>query len=135
MGRLIRSTRSTALLAIALLLTAVLGARLHEALVPHAICAEHGEPIEVSPGALREAAHRPHESGPRVEAAGEAEDAHEHCEIALLESAKGLSAALPAPGAPAIVALRAAESWPVARAETSVPLVLLAPKHSPPRVA
>lgn len=135
MGRLIRSTRSTALLAIALLLPAVLGAGLHEALVPHAICAEHGEPIEVSPGALREAAHLPWESGLRVEAAGAADETHEHCEIALLEGTKGLFDALPSPGAPAIVALRAAQPAPAARAETSIPLVLLAPKHSPPRIA
>ena len=133
MRRLLHSPRFSGALSIALLLVVGFAGRLHEALVPHVLCAEHGESVELPSGASTCTAGsdaREHIDSSKGHARG-----HEHCDLALLGRTKNL---LPTHIAP--VARSASDSRePLTRTsashESSVPLLLLAPKHSPPAIA
>jgi len=126
-------------LAIALVLVVSFARSVHEAVVPHSICAEHGESVELAPGtgapALPADAHHPHREStdPRVVDSPEnrAED-HEHCDLAVLGRTKELFQQQPAQAPAATSAPRVLAQHGTASGELSVPLLLLAPKHSPP---
>ncbi len=126
-----RSTRLGASL-IALLLGASYAGRIHEALVPHALCPQHGELIELEPGPSP-ASCVSEESRSELALTAEPEDVesdHEHCAFALLNKQQ------PSSGDRAPVSMLVSEDrsceHPAERATESIPLLLLAPKHSPP---
>ncbi len=112
-----------------------LGQTAHFLLVPHAICAEHGELLELSEeeshASSHEASHRdeePHED------ASQPTGEHEHCQVlARGQREQALptpsSLEVPAPAAPA-GRLRIAAPLP---AHAALPTLSLAPKTSPPR--
>jgi len=130
------STRLSGALAIALLLVVSFASRLHEALVPHAICVQHGEAIELSPVVRPQRTPEASALRPRlVDASAEPRARHEHCVIVLLGRAKEMldthgALALPPAGEPQPCAHGGASS-----AQLAIPLLLLAPKHSPPAQA
>jgi len=132
MKRRLDPTRLRGATAVALLLVASFVGRLHEALVPHRICAEHGESIEVA-----RAGSPPQQapSGPKVVGSSKSrESLHEHCDLVLLGRAKQV---LVLPWMPTGLALSEQEREWIASTgspEASVPLLLLAPKHSPPAI-
>ena len=122
---------------VAVLLTASsLGQIAHFWLVPHAVCTEHGELLELSADA--DHAGQPHaemaSAADEEAAAVSADDAgsHDHCEI-LARGQRQL--ALPAPSLVALVPAAASSSLALVEASaTSRPLATLsvAPKTSPP---
>lgn len=122
---------------VALLLTlSSLGQVAHFALVPHAICAEHGELVELSERASHVAASHaePASNDGTRAAAPEQVSEHDHCQVL----ARGQrEQALPASPAARILppASVAAElAWaPQTAGFPRVSALLLAPKTSPPR--
>jgi|SRR6185503_6976081 len=129
------STRLSGALAIALLLAASFGGKLHEALVPHALCAEHGEPVELSAPVATRTVPDSIAHTPRVVDSKSHATSHGHCELVLLGKTKGLLATRIVTVARAPSSPRELVRWTSADHETSVPLLLLAPKHSPPAIA
>jgi hypothetical protein len=129
------STRLSGALAIALLLAASFGGKLHEALVPHSICAEHGEPVELSAAVSSQTAPDSDAHTPRLVDSKSHATSHQHCELVLLGKTKGLLAPSIVTVARAASTPRESVRWTSADHETSVPLLLLAPKHSPPAIA
>lgn len=133
--------RSLAALVALLLMAGSLGQIAHFLLVPHAICAEHGELLELHDGAHpatdagREASAPRDASRPQV-AAPEELESHEHCQL-LARSQRELALPLadafePAPvlGERAAPTLRAANE-PLGQ----LAALSLAPKTSPPAAA
>jgi len=122
---------------LALLLTAsALGQAAHFLLVPHTICAEHGELLELGEGAEHATASREHavEDERQSRAASpEASAAHEHCQVL----ARGQrEQALPKAPSVALLPAAAARSAAVftehAHPALGLPALALAPKTSPP---
>jgi len=121
---------------VALLLTlSSLGQVAHFALVPHAICAEHGELVELSERASHVAAsHAEPASNDRTRAAApEQLSEHDHCQVL----ARGQrEQALPASPAPRVLPPTAAGVKLAAAPQTAgfqrVSALSLAPKTSPP---
>jgi hypothetical protein len=106
---------------------------LHQSLVAHRICEEHGELVEAHDshgGALEHAAEEPSALETAVRAAGES-DHDEHCDCVLGTfvsggaALQGDSVSLASPG---VVALKLASADAVATAE----ILSYAPKLSPP---
>jgi hypothetical protein len=122
---------------LALLLAASsLGEIAHSWLVPHAICAEHGELVELPSGSEHAGPHHddaeltPHEAGTSV--SSEELASHEHCEI--LASAQR-QVALPAASVVAIVPATASAALSlleISATQASLPPLSVAPKTSPP---
>jgi hypothetical protein len=111
----------------------------HEVLVRHAICAEHGELIELS-GAVRTSSEAEVRSAdtPRSSTVGAASDdqaGHEHCPVAFLAKGRTSLQLDVLPEACSEVGCVAGVVAPADREQGSVPLLLLAPKHSPPGLA
>lgn len=123
---------------VALLVTlSSLGQVAHFLLVPHAICAEHGELLELSERASHVAASHaePASTKHARAAAPEQLSEHDHCEIL----ARGQrEQALPAPPAPRLLPPASVTAELVWVAESTVfhglSALSLAPKTSPPRV-
>jgi hypothetical protein len=123
---------------VALLLTAsALGQAAHFLLVPHTICAEHGELLDLADQASHTAAAQPQavESARETRAAQpEAAFEHDHCQVL----ARGQrEQALPKPAAVAVLPPAAVESSVALEVDRtlvgSLPTLQLAPKTSPPR--
>ena len=129
------STRLSGALAIALLVVVSLGGRLHEALVPHTICAEHGEPVELSAAVSTRTAPDSDARTLRLVDSKSHATSHEHCVLVLLGKTKGLLATRIVSVAMAASSPRESVRWTSADHEQSIPLLLLAPKHSPPAIA
>jgi len=136
--RKIRPRRSGAAHAawIALVLLAGTVGGLHELFEPHAVCAEHGELVERpgAAGAADEHGAQDPASGPRVAKSDPRSSAHEHCPFALL----GRSTTSPFEGLRLVVLgapPEAAGAEASAEPARSIPLLSLAPKHSPPGLA
>lgn len=137
-GRLAISAQLRALAAfIALLLSgSSLAQTVHFLLIPHAICAEHGELVEL--GGQADAHHEPHEASRSVAISehGEADAGHDHCEV-LARSERELSlppiASFELPAAPRSLE----QALPVVEesARHARPLLDVAPKTSPPTAA
>jgi hypothetical protein len=119
----------------------------HLLLVHHSVCWEHGELIHDEPGASPAAVsslppavqlHADHQRGPSVDAATLPRGAHEHEHCgALTERRNRVASCQPAES---LAAPPAREVEAVARAAevrgfSGIPLVLLAPKNSPPALA
>jgi len=124
----------SALLFACLWLLAQLASGAHLALVPHAVCAEHGELVEVNASASDGAPEAP-DSGPRSdpgsESPSEGVDGHDHCFLAASREQRPLpasSAPCISPGDAGVVDERANDATTL----PSFALYLLAPKHSPP---
>ena len=102
--------------------------RVHEATAEHAVCAEHGEVVDVGAGD----AHGPtSEEGERWRAQEEHEDEHGHCPFLLLgQPGDGPREAQP-PCSLRVERARATNPGSEVRL-ASVPLLCLAPKQSPP---
>lgn len=103
----------------------------HEASTVHAVCPEHGERLDVS--APAEHAHDEDESGPRWTAGAEAEH-HDTCPFVALAQP---SSHAPEARDAGVHLSEERGACPAARCErrSSVPLLSLAPKHSPPVIA
>lgn len=122
------------MLVAALVGLSALGQFAHFFLVPHAICAEHGELLELTEDASHAAVHEsPSPDGP-VHAASEPVEEHEHCQVL----ARGQrEQAEPTP--PDVVALPASAASTElsftrsAAVVTVLAALTLAPKTSPPR--
>lgn len=104
---------------------------LHQLTTRHVVCAEHGELTHVS-GAEIEASSEPRGVDPTLRAAATVEDEHEHCAVPALGSSPALA---PGDGASACLTLDASAPRVGAgspRAESSLPLLAVAPKLAPP---
>jgi hypothetical protein len=104
---------------------------LHHLTARHVVCAEHGELTHAS-GSEVEASSEPRSADPALRAAATAEDEHEHCAVPALGSSPGV-----APGDAAVACLTLEESAPrlgagFTHAESSLPLLAVAPKLAPP---
>jgi hypothetical protein len=124
---------------VALLLTASsLGQAAHFLLVQHAICAEHGELLELAERSAHVAAAHEHEAGNKVQARVSSAEAagHDHCQIlARSQKQPGLP---PAPALTIVPAGATSASCSIAsatRAVTTLPRLAVAPKTSPPLVS
>jgi hypothetical protein len=129
-------TKVSEAVAIALLLVGTFVGKFHEAFVSHEICAEHGEITEHSGDvAQRRLAAECSSNAPQIGDASEShEAAHKHCGLAWFGRVQELlvvplSVAPLPPSEPKGEALRK-----TACARQSVPLLLLAPKQSPPAI-
>lgn len=129
--------RIAASVAALLLLSSPLSEALHTVLVPHAICAEHGEVVHLQ--GVRGAVSDPSatDANPRFESDGvAAESGHEHCPVVAASSrnstARGNAEALLLP---AVLDSECTRLDVAARPDSSLELVLLAPKTSPPLAA
>ena len=137
-GRLAISAQLRALAAfVALLLSGGSVAQAaHFLLIPHAICAEHGELVEVDNQA--QSHHEAHAASPSVAVSehGAADAGHDHCEV-LARSERELSlppvASVEVPAEPRSLEVAPAPSEPSARA--ALPQLDVAPKTSPPPAA
>lgn len=126
------SQRQGALALVCAFLLAQLAGFVHLALERHAVCAEHGELLHVADSASSSAAAGHQErTGPSL-ADGSSGDAHAHCDVLPAVQPKQSVAT----GAPARSIEPLASAWnraaPLAVAHAAVPLLLLAPKQSPP---
>lgn len=127
--------RRTSFLVLALFVVGSLAGSLHMALVRHAVCAEHGELVEVAPssagGTCDNAKHIRHPAS-WTAAPGAIDGEHEHCQIAT-QARERVVAWTPirvvARTEPTVVP-RVCATCP-ARLPAVSPL-FLAPKHSPP---
>lgn len=125
---------------VALLLTASnLGQAAHFLLVPHAVCAEHGELLELTEQSGHRAEAREHAAdGSRETRAAQPEALldHDHCQV-LIRGQREQS--LPQPGSVALLPAAEAEKLAIFSASSALrrPLstLALAPKTSPPRSA
>jgi hypothetical protein len=121
---------------VAVLLTASsLGQIAHFLLVPHAVCAEHGELVELSNGSDHAGPHHA-EAAPVFDdstvMSPEGAASHDHCEL-LASGQEQL--ALPVAGVVALVPAAAASSLALIEpsvASPSLSTLLVAPKTSPP---
>lgn len=125
-----RSRLASLLGGLAALLTLIAwpATRVHEATTEHAVCAEHGEVIDL---AAADAHGPPPEEGERWRARAEHGDEHEHCPFLVL----GQAGAAAGEGRPASARLVEAARGKNPGSEVrlaSVPLLCLAPKQSPP---
>jgi hypothetical protein len=106
---------------------------LHLALERHEVCADHGELVHAAgddAGPARErAAGEP--SGAQLYGAAERGE-HGHCGVLPAIQPKHLAVASSMPALPGPAALAAQVVCAPWNARSSVPLLLLAPKHSPP---
>ena len=122
---------------LALLLTASsLGQIAHFLLVPHAICAEHGELVELSAGSEHAGPHHAEVAAADSDASpavsSEEATSHDHCEILASQQRQ-----LALPAANVVALLPAAASSTLALVESSaarhsLPTLSVAPKTSPP---
>jgi hypothetical protein len=106
---------------------------LHHLTTRHAVCAEHGELTHLS-GAEAEAegSSEPSSADPTLRAVATVEDEHEHCAVPALGSSPAL-----APGDAVASCLTLEASAPLlgagsTRAESSLPILAVAPKLAPP---
>jgi hypothetical protein len=125
--------RALAAVVASLLSLSSLGEIAHFLLVPHAICADHGELIEVSEGSQHAAAHADTvSSDPEVAPASDEGSGHDHCEL-LASHQRQL--ALPAVAPVAVVPIATGMLIALVGGEASrrpLPALALAPKTSPP---
>lgn len=124
-----RLTRCVAALLCALTLAAQLASMAHGTTVTHVTCAEHGESMEVVASAD---ADRHAHTGACVRAiAGDSH--HEHCVIASFRRERSTAAVATVRASAPILRGEASSSDRFAHAPASpIPLILLAPKSSPP---
>jgi hypothetical protein len=129
--------RLTTWLGLLLVLNATIGASLHFAVVQHAVCAEHGETVHVDSeamaDALEEARHGHRHAGIDDGLPGGADGSHEHCaaimvtrEDIVISDVSGASITLDVLPAPRL------EVRTDVTSPRGPPLLLLAPKTSPP---
>lgn len=121
---------------VALLLTlSALGQVAHFLLVPHAICGEHGELLDLSEGAAHSAAAQA-DSGSEADSrvgSDHLADEHDHCQVLARGEREQAWPERPALEiAPAALALALMSAGPKGVIQT-LPALLLAPKTSPPR--
>jgi hypothetical protein len=114
----------------------------HLALVPHTVCAEHGELVHAEQGASvhaggadatsANAAHVATTAAYRAGHAAESADHHEHCFVSALR--RQSSAVAPAQASPQLAPLAGCQATTLLTAATApaIPLLALAPKSSPP---
>lgn len=129
--------RALSLVLTLLLLASSLGQVAHFVLVPHAICSEHGELLELTPAAVSGASRQAtSDDGGAGFTSPEGLASHDHCEVWLRAPREQLVPPRPALLLPARVTLARTELDCVAMdvAATCAPL-LVAPKTSPPRSA
>ena len=129
--RLQRQRRGALTLVFAFLLAQLAGF-VHLAFEQHAVCAEHGELLHVADsGALPAQETSEHPVGPVANGDAEGSE-HGHCGVlpAVQQKHKPAAGPLAHSFAPAALVLYAPSSSEVAHA--AVPLLLLAPKQSPP---
>lgn len=122
-----------ATLVAALLSLSSLGQTAHFLLVPHAVCVEHGELLELSEADAHGAVHA--ESGSDDEPAATSQPAaeHDHCQV--LARGQREQAVPPAPSADLLPAAAAEARLLIARQDAllrTLPSLSFAPKTSPP---
>ena len=128
--------RALSLLVALLLAGSSLGQVAHFLLIPHAICAEHGELLELASSSAREAtAASPSDVGRVQLTRTDADSAHEHCQLVARRERERLVTAPPAleisaAGPSKLVRVPA----PVTPPGPSISQWLVAPKTSPPPV-
>lgn len=129
--------RIAASVAALLLLSSPLSEALHTVLVPHAICAEHGEVIHLQGARAGTRDPSATDQNPRFDTNGvAAESGHEHCPVVAASSRRAAarpnteSLLLPAAASSDVARLKVAT-----HPDSSLELVLLAPKTSPPLAA
>jgi hypothetical protein len=104
---------------------------LHHLTTRHAVCAEHGELTHLS-GAEAEGSSEPRSADPTLRAVATVEDEHEHCAVPALGSSPALAS-----GDAGAFCLTLEASAPrlgagSTRAESSLPILAVAPKLAPP---
>ena len=123
-----RPTLAVLLVALALVLAQLAGPA-HELLVPHRVCAEHGELVEGAAALLTHGPAQPPQ-GPALSNDEGLAAEHEHCPLALLAKQR------PAPSSPSMRVAADAQPAPACvLAAPRVPAIALhrlAPKQSPP---
>jgi hypothetical protein len=125
--------RQAALILATTALSVQLAGWAHLASQRHATCAEHGEMIEVGGDAQAVELARP--SGPRIElASSEEAHGHDHCLTALQRHQRSVTSA-PSGAAFGSVADLSHPTIAVDDAYVPQPLLLIAPKTSPPALA
>lgn len=102
----------------------------HEVTTVHEVCAEHGELLDVGPVG---AAPADGEHAPLLSASSD-EAAHEPCPFLTLAQPSSAAPEARAAGEP-MFARPALAVLPSAERQLSVPILSLAPKHSPPALA
>ena len=123
---------ASSLAAVGLALLASLAGRLHEVLEPHAICVEHGDVVELA--GAPEVHDDAHDGGPRWSRLQADRRDHEHCPFAALGRGRALHAVC-APSVSIGTGYSLERPRPSVEVRQSVPLLSLAPKHSPPEIA
>ena len=130
--------RVLAVLVAVVLSTSALGQAAHFRLVPHTICSEHGELLELGEGA-EHAARAPEHAGDQDEAGSRASERelsleHEHCQVlARGQREQALPTADRVELLPAALVQAAAFFATPRAAAGELPRLSLAPKTSPPR--
>jgi len=104
---------------------------LHHLTTRHAVCAAHGELTHLS-GAEAEGSSEPRSADPTLRAVATVEDEHEHCAVPALGSSPALAS-----GDAGAFCLTLEASAPrlgagSTRAESSLPILAVAPKLAPP---
>jgi hypothetical protein len=124
---------------VALLLTASsLSQVAHFLLVPHAICAEHGELLELTESPARVIAARAHDGDTETQAkaAGTEAAEHDHCQIFARSQRQQVWPPAPAVAvAPAVASARSGCVPTDATGNAVLPRLLVAPKTSPPQIS
>ena len=128
--------RLLAALVALLLMVSALGQTAHFLLVPHTICAEHGELLELGEGALHVARARERavadEHRPRA-ASTEAAASHDHCQVlARGQREQAIPKASPSDLVPAAAYVKSAVFFDRAAVVQTRSTLALAPKTSPP---
>jgi hypothetical protein len=106
---------------------------LHHLTTRHAVCAEHGELTHVS-GAEAEAegSSEPRSAEPTLRAVATVEDEHEHCAVPALASSPALASGDAATSCLTLEASALRVGAGSTRAESSLPILAVAPKLAPP---
>jgi hypothetical protein len=133
-----KALRALATLVALLLAASSLSQVAHFVLVQHAICAEHGELLELDERPAHAAASHEHKAGSQLQARVSSTEAsgHDHCQIlARSQKQPGLPPA-PAPSiAPAAASSTSCSIASTSGVVTTLPRLAVAPKTSPPLVS
>jgi hypothetical protein len=106
---------------------------LHHLTTPHAVCAEHGELTHLSEAeAEAESSSEPRSAEPTLRAVATVEDEHEHCAVPALGSSPALASGDAATSCLTLEASAPRLGTGSTRAESSLPILAVAPKLAPP---
>jgi hypothetical protein len=105
---------------------------LHDATTSHAVCPEHGEVVDVPEAHEAAEVEHDHGDGPRVGPGASGEGDHGHCPFVLLAQPKQAAGAYPHAVRPLFARVESGAVRAREARHASVPLLLLAPKQSPP---